>query len=41
MIVNGSTSALSGAVDDTFVQCYPTLLPVAKAKRTVKMTDDK
>jgi Cytochrome P460 len=33
--------AKSGAVDDTFVQFYPTLLPVAKAKGTLKPTDDK
>jgi len=31
----------SGAVDDTFVQFYPTLLPVAKAKGTFKTTYDK
>ena len=28
--------ATNGAVDDTFVQFYPTLLPVAKAKGTLK-----
>jgi Cytochrome P460 len=28
--------AKSGAVDETFVQFYPTLLPVAKAKGTLK-----
>jgi hypothetical protein len=28
--------AKSGAVDETFVQFYPTLLPVAKAKGTFK-----
>lgn len=28
--------AKNGAVDETFVQFYPTLLPVAKAKRTLK-----
>jgi hypothetical protein len=33
--------AKSGAVDDTFVQFYPTLLPVAKAKRTFKSTYEK
>jgi hypothetical protein len=33
--------AKSGAVDDTFVQFYPTLLPVAKARGTFKPTDDK
>jgi hypothetical protein len=33
--------AKSGAVDDTFVQFYPTLLPVAKARGTFKSTDDK
>jgi hypothetical protein len=33
--------AKSGAVDNTFVQFYPTLLPVAKAKGTFKSTDDK
>ena len=33
--------AKSGAVDDTFVQFYPTLIPVAKAKHTFKSTDDK
>src|SRR5579862_7969987 len=32
--------AKSGAVDDTFVQFYPTLVPVAKAKGTFKVTDD-
>jgi len=30
----------SGAVDETFVQFYPTLVPVAKAKHTYKSTDD-
>jgi hypothetical protein len=29
----------NGAVDNTFVQFYPTLLPVAKAKGTVKKTN--
>ena len=33
--------AKGGAVDDTFVQFYPTLLPVAKAKGTFKSTDEK
>ena len=33
--------AKSGAVDDTFVQFYPTLIPVAKAKHTFKVTDEK
>jgi hypothetical protein len=33
--------AKSGAVDDTFVQFYPTLLPIAKAKGTYKATVDK
>jgi hypothetical protein len=28
--------AKSGAVDETFVQFYPTLLPIAKAKGTFK-----
>jgi hypothetical protein len=28
--------AKSGAVDETFVQFYPTLIPVAKAKGTLK-----
>src|SRR5262245_39820274 len=31
----------SGAVDDTFVQFYPTLIPVAKAKGTFLTTDEK
>jgi cytochrome P460 len=29
-----------GAVEDTFVQFYPTLLPIARAKRTVKPGTD-
>lgn len=33
--------AKSGAVDNTFVQFYPTLVPIAKAKGTFKSTDDK
>jgi len=33
--------AKSGAVDETFVQFYPTLLPVAKAKGTLKSGTDK
>jgi hypothetical protein len=32
--------AKSGAVDQTFVQFYPTLLPLAKAKGTFKSTDE-
>jgi hypothetical protein len=31
----------NGAVDDTFVQFYPTLLPVAKAKGTLKPGTEK
>jgi hypothetical protein len=31
----------NGAVDDTFVQFYPTLLPIAKAKGTFKATESK
>jgi hypothetical protein len=31
--------AKSGAVDDTFVQFYPTLIPIAKAKRTFKANE--
>jgi Cytochrome P460 len=31
----------NGAVDETFVQFYPTLIPVAKAKGTFKVTDEK
>ena len=31
-----SCHALNGAVDNTFVQFYPTLLEIAKRKRTVK-----
>jgi len=31
--------AKSGAVDETFVQFYPTLVPVAKAKGTFKPTE--
>ncbi len=31
----------NGAVDDTFVQFYPTLLPVAKAKGTLKAGTEK
>jgi hypothetical protein len=31
----------NGAVDDTFVQFYPTLLPVARARHTFKETVDK
>ena len=30
-----------GAVDQTFVQFYPTLIPVAKAKGTFKSTGEK
>ncbi len=30
-----------GAVENTFVQFYPTLLPVAKAKGTVKATNER
>jgi len=33
--------AKNGAVDDTFVQFYPTLAPIAKAKQTFKVTDEK
>ena len=33
--------AKSGAVDETFVQFYPTLIPVARAKHTFKETEDK
>jgi hypothetical protein len=33
--------AQSGAVDETFVQFYPTLVPVAKAKGTFKSTVEK
>ena len=33
--------AKSGAVDETFVQFYPTLLPIAKAKGTFKSETDK
>ena len=33
--------AKSGAVDNTFVQFYPTLMPIAKAKGTFKSTDEK
>jgi cytochrome P460 len=33
--------ARSGAVDQTFVQFYPTLLPVAKAKGTLKAVAEK
>jgi hypothetical protein len=33
--------AKNGAVDDTFVQFYPTLAPIAKAKHTFKVTDEK
>jgi hypothetical protein len=32
--------ARSGAVDDTFVQFYPTLIPIAKAKGTYKPKED-
>jgi hypothetical protein len=32
--------AKSGAVDNTFVQFYPTLMPIAKAKGTFKSTDE-
>jgi hypothetical protein len=32
--------AKSGAVDDTFVQFYPTLIPIARAKGTFKSTDE-
>jgi Cytochrome P460 len=31
----------NGAVDQTFVQFYPTLIPVAKAKGTFKLNSDK
>jgi len=31
----------SGAVDETFVQFYPTLLPIAKAKGTLKPETEK
>ena len=31
--------AKSGAVDDTFVQFYPTLIPIARAKRTFKANE--
>jgi hypothetical protein len=31
--------AKSGAVDDTFVQFYPTLIPIAKSKGTFKVTE--
>lgn len=33
--------AKNGAVDETFVQFYPTLLPIAKAKGTLKPETDK
>jgi hypothetical protein len=33
--------AKSGAVDNTFVQFYPTLVAIAKAKGTFKATDDR
>jgi len=33
--------AKSGAVDETFVQFYPTLIPVAKAKGTLKAETEK
>jgi hypothetical protein len=33
--------AKNGAVDETFVQFYPTLLPIAQAKHTFKATEDK
>jgi hypothetical protein len=33
--------ARSGAVDETFVQFYPTLIPVARAKGTLKAGADK
>lgn len=33
--------SMNGAVDQTFVQFYPTLISVAKAKGTFKLTDEK
>src|SRR5437763_1340839 len=33
--------SMNGAVDQTFVQFYPTLIPVAKAKGTFKSTNEK
>jgi hypothetical protein len=33
--------SMNGAVDQTFVQFYPTLIPVAKAKGTFKPTSEK
>jgi hypothetical protein len=32
---------MNGAVDQTFVQFYPTLIPVAKAKGTFKASSEK
>ncbi len=36
-----SCHSKNGAVDNTFVQFYPTLLPIAKAKGTIKPVADK
>ena len=36
-----SCHSKNGAVDNTFVQFYPTLLPIAKAKKTIKPLADK
>ena len=35
-----SCHSMNGAVDNTFVQFYPTLIPIAKAKGTFKTTSE-